>query len=284
MSYQPLENNIDIYEEEMGFLNSKSNSKSNLNNSNSSNVDEQEPPTTVIEIHDNFTIEEDEKPTLIKSTTQKLVNFFHQFLLKKVYVRGFFGFLALFILNIIHSVVISLFVKDMKNTNEEDIELIAKLHPFLMISYACIAGPIIEELIFRKLLFGMLKKFSKILAYIVSCFLFAFGHFDTNISNQADPFGDPFFLYVPFGITVRDFKPVIQKKLKIGDELIRAIKIAHVDGLKPKYLPEDAPVVTDKGLQKNVVIGLMHSRPKGASRSKKSSAPRAKERAIVINI
>jgi len=114
--------------------------------------------------------------------------------------------------------------------------------------------------------------------------VFAFGHFDTNISNQADPFGDPFFLYVPFGITVRDFKPVIQKKLKIGDELIRAIKIAHVDGLKPKYLPEDAPVVTDKGLQKNVVIGLMHSRPKGASRSKKSSAPRAKERAIVINI
>jgi len=192
MSYQPLENNIDIYEEEMGFLKSNSNSKSNLNNNinntnnNESNGNENQP-TTVIEIHDNFEIEEDEKQSLFKTTTKKLVNFFHQFLLKRVYVTALFGFLSLFILNIIHSVIVSLFVKDIKNTNEEDIELLAKIHPFIMISYACFAGPILEELIFRKLFFGLIKKFSKILAYIVSCFLFGFGHFgfsfDTLISE-----------------------------------------------------------------------------------------------------
>jgi len=183
MSYIPIENNIDIYEEEMEYNNSNSNSNSNnVDNANGNNIGENGvEPNTVIEIHDNFSIEEEDVPSLIPPPQK--INFFKQFFLKRVYTTAIVAFLSLFLLNIINSVMVSLFIKDIKNTNEEDIELLTKLHPFIMISYACILGPILEELIFRKLFFGVIKKFSKILAYIVSCFLFAFGHFGFSITT-----------------------------------------------------------------------------------------------------
>ncbi|OUM66764.1 hypothetical protein PIROE2DRAFT_59196 [Piromyces sp. E2] len=175
MEYQPIENKIDIPEEgdNVSFDNDiNRNTPDDINNNRNS----------VIDIHDG---EDDE--TLFEDTDvsvkEKLfLSFFKQFLLKRVYITGFLAFLSLFALNIIYSLLFGQFLENTTNSNEENIDKITKLYPVVMIFYACIMGPMVEEFVFRKLLFGFIKKYSKILAYIVSCFLFAFAHFGFSFS------------------------------------------------------------------------------------------------------
>ncbi|ORX76534.1 abortive infection protein [Anaeromyces robustus] len=47
-----------------------------------------------------------------------------------------------------------------------------------MILSITVLGPILEEFVFRKLLFGIINNYSKILAYLVSCILFGLSHLD----------------------------------------------------------------------------------------------------------
>jgi len=114
-----------------------------------------------------------------------------------------------------------------------------------------------------------------------------FAHYEPNYSGQADFFGDPFFMYVPYTMTVHDIRPVIQAKLEMEEGAMTPIKFAHVDGLKPTTLAErDLLVPSEKPLPKGTIIGLMHSRPTH-ERSKKKKQNRnyvPKERAIVINM
>ena len=57
-----------------------------------------------------------------------------------------------------------------------------KKYPILVYANSCIIASIIEELIFIGLIFVLIKKFSVIVAYLVSTFLFAFAHFQFNFS------------------------------------------------------------------------------------------------------
>ncbi len=62
--------------------------------------------------------------------------------------------------------------------NTEEIIQLIELFPLLII-VSSILGPIIEEIVFRKVLFGMLyNRFSFIVAALISSLLFALAHFD----------------------------------------------------------------------------------------------------------
>jgi len=111
-----------------------------------------------------------------------------------------------------------------------------------------------------------------------------FTHYELNFSGQADFFGDPFFMYVPYGKTVHDMRPVLCAKLEMEEGAMQAVKISLVDGLKPTNLTERDAILTEKGLPKGVVIGLMHSRPRDVRPKKSTRSYASKERALVINM
>jgi len=171
MEYQLIENKIDISEEEDNV---------SLENGVDRNLSDNR--NTVININDDLQSETSHE--IESSKTEKpRVGFFKQFLLKKVYTRGLIGYVLLFIMNIVYGLLFGKYLENTQNTNEESINELTKQHPFLMISYACILGPMIEEFVFRKLMFGFINKYSKILAYLVSGFFFAFGHFGFSFNT-----------------------------------------------------------------------------------------------------
>jgi len=142
--------------------------------------------------HNVKNIKENEEQTPVKSQTEKikesfnativdsLKDFKNQFFKPKVYLVGFISYLISLVLNYLNETV-----NDEVSHNEllEDYLDIAPVRTFLMM---CIALPVIEELIYRKIIFGFLSKYSKILAYIISCFLFSFGHFEHSFDVLMD--------------------------------------------------------------------------------------------------
>jgi len=107
-----------------------------------------------------------------------LIQFSHQFLKKRVYIVGFIAFLCTRTVDYIASSILK--IED--NSNEKLVSEFANQSvPFLI--YGCVMGPILEELVFRKFIFGRIRKHSKIAAYIVSSFLFSFIHFLANLKE-----------------------------------------------------------------------------------------------------
>ncbi|KAG4085962.1 Abi-domain-containing protein [Neocallimastix lanati (nom. inval.)] len=144
--------------------------------------DEQNSVINLMPLNNNSTvINIDENDNTTNNHKKTKISFFGQFLIKKVYVTALYSFLALIGINIVYSAIVGSYI-DKQNTNEEEIEKMSKEHPVLIGMYASLIGPILEELFFRKLTFGLLKRLSLILAYLLSSFLFAFGHFGFSFS------------------------------------------------------------------------------------------------------
>jgi len=114
---------------------------------------------------------------------RKHVNFFKQFLIPRVYITAVISFIVILAINFINGIILSNTLNVETNSNEEAIDEVTKINPVFVTIYVCIIGPIIEELIFRQLIFWFINKFSKILAYLVSSFLFAFAHFSFSFST-----------------------------------------------------------------------------------------------------
>ncbi|ORX47907.1 Abi-domain-containing protein [Piromyces finnis] len=182
MEYKPIENKIDISDEEDSYSLDSENHNTTHNIVNNEN--------TVIDINDNELLYEDNDSEIENAKKEKArIGFFKQFLIKKVYKTGLIGYISLVSFNIIYSVIFGSFLENIQNSNEEDINEMIKLHPVMMMTYACIFAPMIEEFVFRKLMFGFIKRYSKILAYIISCFFFAFGHFGFSFTILLNEIG-----------------------------------------------------------------------------------------------
>lgn len=108
---------------------------------------------------------------------EQIYDFMRQFTRPSVYIEGVQGFLVLFSFTIGYSLLIS-----DKSSNEQYLVNEMKNELLSVILSSCIIGPFLEEFIFRKLLFGITKKFSLIFAYLLSSFIFAFGHFQYSFS------------------------------------------------------------------------------------------------------
>lgn len=120
------------------------------------------------------------KKSMKKNLTVKLRNevrsLKHQFFRPEVYYLGF----LLFVFSIILFLISTKYLNILDNDNNEKVMKILKEQPYISVPYICVIGPIFEELLFRKLLFGIIKKKSRVLVYIISPFLFAFSHFQLN--------------------------------------------------------------------------------------------------------
>jgi membrane protease YdiL (CAAX protease family) len=110
-------------------------------------------------------------------------------------IGGFF--LALFAQGVAANIELRLFGIEMGSENTRRIVEIVKLTPSLIL-VTSIIGPILEELIFRKIIFGTLyKKYNFVIAAIVSSLLFAVVHMEFNHLLLYSTMGFVFaFLYV----------------------------------------------------------------------------------------
>jgi len=132
------------------------------------------------------------KPSQTKGFLSNLKTSSRQFFNKKVYITGFISFLCLRTFDYFCTDILK--IDD--NSNETMINE-ALEQSVIFTVYACLVGPIIEELIFRKFIFGKIRKHSRVTAYIVSSFLFAVLHFLINIKEI---FGETFPIYFIMGL------------------------------------------------------------------------------------
>ena len=88
-----------------------------------------------------------------------------------------FGVLVIGV-TIAYNAIISQFIEMETNANEIAAESMIKQYPVISFFILGLVGPICEELTYRFGLFGLLKRQNRILAYIVTAFVFGIIHFD----------------------------------------------------------------------------------------------------------
>ncbi|KAL6591992.1 hypothetical protein U3516DRAFT_610774 [Neocallimastix sp. 'constans'] len=118
------------------------------------------------------------KKSFFEWLKSSLVDFVKQFTMPKVYLHGVVG--AVGSLTVLYTSAKYLPFKNDPNY----LTLMKMIKEVPLISMVFLGGipPILEEVVCRKLIFGNLKKYSKVLAYIIANIVFAVGHY--NFSFQ----------------------------------------------------------------------------------------------------
>lgn len=88
----------------------------------------------------------------------------------------FLGFFLNICANAVGNSIVKIFVDQSQSVNQQQVESLAKSIPALMFIVTGFLAPIGEELIFRGVIFTGLRKYNRVLAYVVSAFLFGFIH------------------------------------------------------------------------------------------------------------
>jgi len=169
----------------------------------------QEEQVVVIDIPN----QKSENETSETEKKKKHVNIFKQFLIPRVYYTAIVVYLLSIVTNIIVSIlleVLNLNDEDGKSLNEEGLEeILAKTnYSYILVLYIVLIGPILEELVFRLILFRgisiigekigknnkFIRRFIKFLAYLISSAVFAFGHFEFSFKVLISDFANfPFY-------------------------------------------------------------------------------------------
>ncbi len=91
----------------------------------------------------------------------------------------------------------------MTNPNQDAINAMAKANPAPLKAAAIILGPIVEEVLFRGVLFGTVREKSRILAYVVSAIAFAFYHLWSSFIFDYNPYlFIQLIAYIPYSISL----------------------------------------------------------------------------------
>lgn len=88
-------------------------------------------------------------------------------------VISYFVYLAL---GYLVTLLLDLFLDDLVNPNSAAVSTVMKLNPNTMIAIAVLLAPVVEETLFRGVVFGTIRKKSRIAAYLVSTLFFAVYH------------------------------------------------------------------------------------------------------------
>lgn len=116
-----------------------------------------------------------------------VVKVFFKFKEKRTWIYGiaygFFLIIASALYNAFSSVV---FGNVGSNNNENAIDSIIASFPVLSVIVFSFIGPICEELGYRLGLFSFLRKYNRVLAYIVAAVIFGFIHFDFTTFGNSD--------------------------------------------------------------------------------------------------
>jgi len=121
------------------------------------------------------------------------------------------GYIAIILLNIVVAIVIGILVYALgipspQNENQEAVVAMLNTDMWLMIAIAVVLAPIVEELIFRGVIFAPLRERSRFLAYVISALAFALMHVLVTLLFSFTPVAFLVMLvYVPSGRCARGF-------------------------------------------------------------------------------
>jgi len=174
----------------------------------------QEEQVVVIDIPN----QKSENETSETEKKKKHVNIFKQFLIPRVYYTAIVVYLLSIVTRIFIYILLKLFNlidEDGKSLNEEGLEedLAETNYSYKLVLYIVLIGPILEELVFRLILFRgisiigekigknnkFIRRFIKFLAYLISSAVFAFGHFEFSFKVLISDFAN-FPIYFIMGI------------------------------------------------------------------------------------
>ncbi|KAL6621661.1 hypothetical protein U3516DRAFT_861759 [Neocallimastix sp. 'constans'] len=170
----------------------------NIKDNNNSNVKDVNENNEIIIGVENSNKEKNSKVN--ENSKNLILNFLKQFVLLRVYITAISAYFAIILVDILNYVIQYMLIKNNKNnSNTEAIVNEMKKNILFVIIFGNIISPIIEELICRRLIFYFINKWSKLLAYLISSFIFAFGHFGFSLITLIKEFNN-FPLYFITGV------------------------------------------------------------------------------------
>lgn len=93
------------------------------------------------------------------------------------------GTLLIYLLGLVGGIITLLLGGNQTSENQQLIETITVSHPFIMIFTSVVLAPMLEEFIFRGIVFGWVYELNPKLAHIVSAFIFGLIHIMMAILN-----------------------------------------------------------------------------------------------------
>jgi len=100
---------------------------------------------------------------------------------RSIFIKGLMTFVLVYLANYIGTIVVMLMGGASDSANQAGIEQILSRVPVPMILYAVLVGPVVEELMFRGVIFTTLRRRHRKLAYIITALAFGLAHVYASI-------------------------------------------------------------------------------------------------------
>lgn len=122
---------------------------------------------------------------------------------KDTVVAVLVGLVANYFLALIINLIIGFFLNDLVNPNSSAIDELVLISPNKMLVIGVLLAPVVEETLFRGVVFGTLRRKNAVLAYAVSILLFAVYHLWTDLIFNFHPSLLLYLLqYLPAGLAL----------------------------------------------------------------------------------
>lgn len=95
---------------------------------------------------------------------------------KILFSGAIIGYIFCIVGNVVGNIILRFFTSTTTSVNQSAVTTLTNQYPAIMIVMTVLVGPLTEELLFRGLVFTSIRKHSRLLAYLVSAFLFGFIH------------------------------------------------------------------------------------------------------------
>ena len=113
------------------------------------------------------------------------------------------GFVAYIFLSGLVNFLLSFFLQDLTNPNSATINSVTKLNPNKMLVIGVLLAPVVEETLFRGVVFGTIRRRSAVTAYIVSSVFFSVYHLWSYLAADFSPIYLLYLLqYLPAGLVL----------------------------------------------------------------------------------
>lgn len=117
----------------------------------------------------------------------KILNFKKELSDWRNYLWGVVFAIAMIVIPILYNIFVNLFYTSKVSDNEQSLRSFITVYPVLSVIFLGFIGPICEEFTYRVSLFGIIRQFNKIIAYIVATAIFGLMHFNfrsTDMINE----------------------------------------------------------------------------------------------------
>lgn len=114
----------------------------------------------------------------------KILNFKKELSDWRNYLWGVVFAIAMIVIPILYSLFVNLFYTSKVSDNEQSLRSFITIYPVLSVIFLGFIGPFCEEFTYRVSLFGIIRQFNKIIAYVVATAIFALMHFNFRSADM----------------------------------------------------------------------------------------------------